>query len=61
MHHSHPSRVDGFPLFRRERHAMRGGLVLLSTLLAMALVALLAPRAGRVIGWFGDFVDQLIA
>ena len=40
---------------------MRGGLVLLSTLLAMALVALLAPRAGRVIGWFGDVVDQLLA
>ncbi|MDX1594643.1 MAG: hypothetical protein R3298_10350 [Gammaproteobacteria bacterium] len=54
------STEDGFHLFHREKRHLRGTLVLLSTLLTLALVALSLPRIEVALDWASGLVDAVL-
>jgi hypothetical protein len=61
MHYPNRSSQDDFHLFHREKRALRGGVILLATLLGLAVAAFALPRVETAVTWATDLVATLLA
>jgi hypothetical protein len=60
MFSDRPDRRD-FHLFRRDRRYLRAGMVVVTTLLGLVILALTVPRSGALLSWASALVADLLA